>query len=488
MPEFNVFNEMNIHQIYISKSLQHFSRIKDLYNLSDYTDLNKPLLIFGMYDSKDYYALKKHNHIVYILWGGSDLDPRIKKSVLLVNKITKLFIIKNVVHIAISVNMAKRMDKFGMIYKIINFTLADPKLFIKTVNPCAYKIYIYNGYSKGKEWIYGKKYYEKIEKKLPEFKYIHSCNLNVSYNEMPSIYSQCFIGVRLTKYDGNANTVQEFNLMDIPIIYNGQDNSVNYIKWDRTRDIINNILHENTKKFISQLKKFHTYILLSLSADACDVYRHIIMHDWMIANGYDVKSYSDNINMVNTYSKYSNYFMPNYEKYNGAYEIYFGMPRKECKILPTNDTKILLSENETQIENINDYSAIFSSNSKCTKKYDAAISPFHCMYLALYDSCIEDVHKKYKYIVICLKFIPLSAHMKNFIKYNKKNNILLVGDNFDDCDKNHKSIYTTDIIQITYWISRSKYFITDCTSCTSIFRTFCLVYNCKITGPRGKKN
>ena len=27
---------------------------------------------------------------------------------------------------------------------------------------------------------------------------------------MPKIYSQCFIGIRLTQKDGNANTVQEF--------------------------------------------------------------------------------------------------------------------------------------------------------------------------------------------------------------------------------------------------------------------------------------
>ena len=27
---------------------------------------------------------------------------------------------------------------------------------------------------------------------------------------MPDIYKKCFIGLRLTQYDGNANTVQKF--------------------------------------------------------------------------------------------------------------------------------------------------------------------------------------------------------------------------------------------------------------------------------------
>ena len=54
---------------------------------------------------------------------------------------------------------------------------------------------------------------------------------------MPEIYSKCFIGLRLTEHDGNANTVQEFNSMNIPIIFNGDGG----IKWEDENDIINTI-------------------------------------------------------------------------------------------------------------------------------------------------------------------------------------------------------------------------------------------------------
>jgi glycosyltransferase involved in cell wall biosynthesis len=52
---------------------------------------------------------------------------------------------------------------------------------------------------------------------------------------MPEIYSDCFIGLRLTQHDGNANTVQEFNAMNIPIIFNGPGG----VKWKNALDIIN---------------------------------------------------------------------------------------------------------------------------------------------------------------------------------------------------------------------------------------------------------
>ena len=45
---------------------------------------------------------------------------------------------------------------------------------------------------------------------------------------MPNVYSKCFIGLRLTDEDGNANTVQEFNSMEIPIIFNGDDRIVRF--------------------------------------------------------------------------------------------------------------------------------------------------------------------------------------------------------------------------------------------------------------------
>jgi hypothetical protein len=61
---------------------------------------------------------------------------------------------------------------------------------------------------------------------------------------MPDVYANCFIGLRLTSGDGNANTVQEFNSMGIPIIFNGDGG----IPWINSEDIIENINKYYNKK------------------------------------------------------------------------------------------------------------------------------------------------------------------------------------------------------------------------------------------------
>ena len=62
---------------------------------------------------------------------------------------------------------------------------------------------------------------------------------------MPKIYSQCFIGLRLTQKDGNANTVQEFQAMNIPIVHNLSDYG---LKWNNIDNILFYIEYFNLKK------------------------------------------------------------------------------------------------------------------------------------------------------------------------------------------------------------------------------------------------
>jgi len=45
---------------------------------------------------------------------------------------------------------------------------------------------------------------QSIVKNFPEFDFIYSNELNLPNSEMPNVYAQCFIGLRLTKNDGNA--------------------------------------------------------------------------------------------------------------------------------------------------------------------------------------------------------------------------------------------------------------------------------------------
>ena len=66
-----------------------------------------------------------------------------------------------------------------------------------------------------------------------------SNTLNAKYEEMPSIYKKCFIMLRLTENDGNANSVQECEAMNIPVVHNQSDYG---LKWKTIDDVINHIL------------------------------------------------------------------------------------------------------------------------------------------------------------------------------------------------------------------------------------------------------
>ena len=83
--------------------------------------------------------------------------------------------------------------------------------------------------------IYGEKIYMDVVKRLPMFKFIYSNELNLPHEEMPKIYGECFIGLRLTEHDGNANMVQEMKAMNIPVVHNLSDYG---LKWKNVNDII----------------------------------------------------------------------------------------------------------------------------------------------------------------------------------------------------------------------------------------------------------
>ena len=72
-------------------------------------------------------------------------------------------------------------------------------------------------------------------KKLPQYTYILSNTLNVKWDDMPNIYKQCFITIRLTSHDGNANSVQECEAMGIPVIHNQSDYK---LQWENVDDIV----------------------------------------------------------------------------------------------------------------------------------------------------------------------------------------------------------------------------------------------------------
>jgi hypothetical protein len=234
IPEITLENfilKHNIRQIRTSNSLYTFSlRVKEKYKLDDYKDSYKNTIFFGIYDKKDYLSILNHKSNAYIMPGGSDT-----------NRCKYITNIPNIAtFISISKDIQNRLNKLNITSIFVKFNLVNKTIF-KPVSKPGNKIFIYNGIIKKihNEITYGKKYYDEVCKMLPNYEYIFSSDLNLPYEKMPEIYSQCFIGLRLTMNDGNANTVQEMESMNIPIIHNQSDYG---LKWKNVKDIVNYII------------------------------------------------------------------------------------------------------------------------------------------------------------------------------------------------------------------------------------------------------
>ena len=227
----NILQFYNITQLLTADCLDHLDmRFKKMYNLDEYSDTNAKTVYFGVYSVNDIAKIKKLNGTHYIIFGGTDVDLILGNA-----KLKKLFdTIDDMVIFHISNNIRDRLIMYG--YKSIEFNLdlTDRDLFKKpdSLGDC---VFVYNGRTKGsQEEFYGKSIYEQVVKNNPQYEYIYSSDLNMEYNEMPNIYKKCFIGLRLTECDGNANMVQEMECMGIPVIHN---HSSYGLKWNVVNDI-----------------------------------------------------------------------------------------------------------------------------------------------------------------------------------------------------------------------------------------------------------
>ena len=216
------------------------NRFMARFDFNEYNSLNEPCIFFGVYTDEDLALIMNHKDLKIIIFGGSDinLDQNHNK-----NTIDLLKTVDNIIFISISECIYTRLKsiQINSIYYILN--LVDKNLF-KYVDGSkkSNTIYIYNGQIEGREYLYGKKYYDMVILKLNSngytFNYIYSNKLNINHENMPEIYNKCFVMLRLTKYDGNANSVQECEAMKIPVIHNQS----NYgLKWKNAEDICNMI-------------------------------------------------------------------------------------------------------------------------------------------------------------------------------------------------------------------------------------------------------
>jgi len=217
--------------LYVSDSLKHFKkRFQRFYCKNEYCG-HGICVFFGAYSGKDIEILRKHRGYKFLVWGGTDCNWNYR------DKVKNFEIIKNIpdlYHIAISRDIQKRLHLKNIESIFLELDLVDKELF-KPVLEKGACIFIYNGFTKGREYIYGERIYTEVVKRLPMFKFIYSNQLNLPHEEMPKIYAKCFIGLRLTEHDGNANMVQEMKAMNIPVVHNQSDYG---LKWNVVDDIV----------------------------------------------------------------------------------------------------------------------------------------------------------------------------------------------------------------------------------------------------------
>jgi len=257
----------NIKTCYLSPSLLTFKRIYKIFNLSPYYPQknNDPCLFFGVYSNRELNIIKKHKGVKFIMFGGSDCDNRLshRNGMNVLIHLTSLLCSlekSKFKYISISKNIHERLGEANISSSLFTLDLVNYKLF-KPVKKLGKSIYIYDGCSKHPRniLIYSTPLIKKIKSKLPQFNYIHSSDNWVNYEKTSEIYKKCFIGIRLTLQDGNANTVQEFKAMNIPIVHNLSEYG---LKWNTIDDILKHIEYCNenykNKEYIKDKKDYYT--------------------------------------------------------------------------------------------------------------------------------------------------------------------------------------------------------------------------------------
>lgn len=230
--EFNTLPKY-VKQYFISNNVKHVEK-----QFIDKMQLNKkfiyntqePCFFFGIYNSEDIGRLKSHKGEKHIIFGGSDLDKNIISRSNIVDIIYKIcdksiyYISKNLRDRGVEYNLHGTLVKLDLVPNDWNIEIDLENLKLRE------SIYCYTGCGRlGK--LYNHKMLLELEVLLPEFNFIYSHNLNMEFSKMREIYNKCFVGVRLTNKDGNANTVLEMGSLGIPVIFNGNEvNSISYKK------------------------------------------------------------------------------------------------------------------------------------------------------------------------------------------------------------------------------------------------------------------
>lgn len=146
-------------------------------------------------------------------------------------------------HLAISRFIAQDLEQHQITYLRRNISHSDPAAFSPA--PLGSKVYVYGGPKSGaRAEFYGLDRLPDIREHLPEVTFVvgHTSPPTHPHDQMPKVYLDCLIGLRLTPHDGCSNTVVELGLMGRRCVWNGD--LPNAIPWKTTNDIVSAIRNE----------------------------------------------------------------------------------------------------------------------------------------------------------------------------------------------------------------------------------------------------
>ena len=257
----NLYNKDNIIQYiniasFLSKGFKN-PILSNYNNLNEYNLSNSSSFFYGMrYDDEFKVILNKSNLSIVIYTGGDANinDKNNYKSI--IDKINILRNIPNIRFISISSFISNILRQLNVPYIYLPFMGIDLNKF----KPCVKgnSIYIYTNHI-GET--YGRDLYSKIMEKYKNINFLlythpaqyelavkhnmtdiyNKLNIKVINNmdELVETYKKCFLGLRLTNFDGLAATVQELGCMGIKSIHNGSTpSSLNYNNFDDICNLI----------------------------------------------------------------------------------------------------------------------------------------------------------------------------------------------------------------------------------------------------------
>ena len=219
-------------QLVISPHVKFFGEtIAKIYGLTlaeENYDPQAPTLFWGNYTGYDATRIICHQGEAVLVWAGSDMLDEAN-----INRVRS----KDIRNIAISTWIDKKLTSRGIPHEYKVIPTADIDFW--TPEKLGDKIYAYAPDMP----VYRRYLIEEIAKEIPFEIIITDHSGHHSKNDLKEIYKQCFMGLRLTWWDGCATTVQELGLTGKRSVWNGM--TLPALAWKTKQDVIDLIMKES---------------------------------------------------------------------------------------------------------------------------------------------------------------------------------------------------------------------------------------------------